>query len=117
MNLLWCPLIPACALHCRVEPLTGPAAELKGKKLLGYLAGKTLTSDPGKVKQLLRNCELHDFRILLSSGMSLTLENSRVKASKQSTADEAGQAQADIWYSGYLVRAAKFWLRRFRGEA
>jgi hypothetical protein len=69
--------VPASALHCRDNQLTSPAAELNGKKLLGYLAGRTLISDPGKIKQLLRSCHLNGFRILLSSGKSLTLENSR----------------------------------------
>jgi hypothetical protein len=64
--------------QCRNNELVGPAAELKGKKLLGFLAGRTLSSDPGKAQALVRDCRQHGYGILVSSGRSLGLGNSRV---------------------------------------
>lgn len=45
---------------------------------MGFLAGRTLSSNPGKVKKLVEGCEQRGYGILVSSGQSLSLGNSRV---------------------------------------
>jgi len=70
--------LASCMEFIRHSELTGPAAQLKNKKLLGFLAGRTLCSDPGKVDKLVRDCRQHGYGIYVSSGQSLSLGNSRM---------------------------------------
>jgi hypothetical protein len=70
--------LASCMEFIRHSELTGPAAQLKNKKLLGFLAGRTLSSDPGKVDKLVRDCRQHGYGIYVSSGQSLSLGNSRM---------------------------------------
>lgn len=73
-----------CYRHCclciarRDNELKGPAAELKGMKVVGFLAGRTLSNDPGKPQKLFRDCRQHGYGIFVGSGKSLGLGNSRV---------------------------------------
>jgi hypothetical protein len=61
-----------------MQQLTGRAAELKGKKLVGYLAGRTMTGNPNKCRALLKQCKALNYPILMPSGKALSVGNSRV---------------------------------------
>jgi hypothetical protein len=60
----------------RAKELVGPAVQLKGKRLQGFLAAGTVPTS--KVKPLVEACKQHGFSILVPSGRSLSLGNSRV---------------------------------------
>jgi hypothetical protein len=71
--------VAACVLHCCSDnELSGPAAQLKGKKLLGFLVGRTLTNRPSRVEEPVRERQRFGYGILLSSGRSLALDNSTI---------------------------------------
>jgi hypothetical protein len=59
--------------------LSGAAAKLQGKKLVGYVAGRTITSDPNKVRKLFSSCQQKGYGILVTSGKALSLGSSRVR--------------------------------------
>jgi hypothetical protein len=65
-------------VHRREKDLTGGAAQLKGKELRGFLAGRTVISDPVQLKLLQSRCEEHGYRIMVTSGRALSPGNSRV---------------------------------------
>eukprot|EP00882_Tetradesmus_deserticola_P002662 GHRQ01002832.1.p1 GENE.GHRQ01002832.1~~GHRQ01002832.1.p1 ORF type:complete len:347 (+),score=81.20 GHRQ01002832.1:237-1277(+) len=70
--------LASCIEFIRDNTLIGPSAELKDKQLVGFLAGRTISSEPGKVEALLRDCQQLGYGIFVSSGRSLSLGNSRV---------------------------------------
>jgi hypothetical protein len=56
----------------------GDAAKLSGKPLMGFLAGKAITKDPGAAKKLFQGSLAHGFGIVITSGRGMSLGNSRV---------------------------------------
>ncbi len=66
-------------VHCKNEQLTGPSEQLKGKRLRGFLAGRTLpAAGSGKLNEFVQECRERGYGILVPNGRSLGLGNSRV---------------------------------------
>jgi hypothetical protein len=76
--LIWMACLMCMLVSCRANRLTGAGACLNGKKLVGYVAGKTITSDPDKINALVMECKKHGYGIFVASGNSLSLGNSRM---------------------------------------
>lgn len=58
--------------------MLGPAAKLQGKRLVGYVAGRTITSDQTKGTELVNSCKEKGYSILVTSGKGLRVGNSRI---------------------------------------
>ena len=72
-------IVCSVTLYRRTQQLSGPAAKLQGNKLVGYLAGRTITSDPSKAQKLVSSCQQKGYGILVPSGKGLSLGNSRMR--------------------------------------
>jgi hypothetical protein len=70
--------LESCLDFMKTQQLTGMAAKLQGKKLVGYVAGRTITSDPNKVRKLVSSCQEKGYGILVTSGKGPSLGNSRI---------------------------------------